>query len=500
MADTVNTNGIAIEAQPILGASRNGAKAGWSGAERGWRWTQFGSVLADVLFVCLNAVVVFFLRFVPTSWPRGPLSSLPRGLPLGPYAGFLLLYVALIVLSCQSQDLYRTLRTRSALQEGVAVIKAVALATLLLTAFVYLSGVWTVSRLVIGFSGVLNIVTLASWRLWRLEIVKQRVATGRAARNVLIVGAGRIGHALAQHLEENKQLGYVVRGFLDQNHNGNRRVLGNISDLSKVALAYFVDEVFVTIPSERSVVEYVALEARQQRLNVKVVPDLFDGLGWHAPIRYLGDFPVMELHGEPIPAFGLLVKRMIDIASSAAGLLALAPVLAAIALAIKFDSPGPALYRSWRMGRKGRKFLCCKFRTMVANADQIKDSLRHLNERDGPFFKITNDPRLIRIGRFLRRHSLDELPQLWNVLKGDMSLVGPRPHPLDDYEQYNLEHLRRLDVKPGLTGLWQVTARRDPSFERNMALDLEYIENWNLWLDLKILARTLPVVLGGDGQ
>jgi lipopolysaccharide/colanic/teichoic acid biosynthesis glycosyltransferase len=137
---------------------------------------------------------------------------------------------------------------------------------------------------------------------------------------------------------------------------------------------------------------------------------------------------------------------------------------------------------------------------MTSNADELKDSLRHRNERNGPFFKISDDPRITRLGKFLRRYSFDELPQLWNVLKGDMSLVGPRPHPLDDFEQYSLDHLCRLDAKPGITGLWQVMARNDPSFETNMQLDLEYIENWNLWLDLKILGKTIPAVFQGAGR
>jgi lipopolysaccharide/colanic/teichoic acid biosynthesis glycosyltransferase len=137
---------------------------------------------------------------------------------------------------------------------------------------------------------------------------------------------------------------------------------------------------------------------------------------------------------------------------------------------------------------------------MQANAEEMKDSLRHRNERQGPFFKIKDDPRITRLGKFLRKYSLDELPQLWNVLKGDMSSVGPRPHPLDDFEQYTLDHLCRLDVKPGITGLWQVSARRDPSFATSMALDLEYIQNWNLWMDLKILGKTVPAVFRGAGQ
>jgi lipopolysaccharide/colanic/teichoic acid biosynthesis glycosyltransferase len=175
------------------------------------------------------------------------------------------------------------------------------------------------------------------------------------------------------------------------------------------------------------------------------------------------------------------------------------PILLLIALAIRLDSPGPVLYCAPRMGRKGQAFRCYKFRTMVREADRFKERLRQSNQRQGAFFKIVRDPRVTRIGRVLRRYSLDELPQLWNVLRGDMSLVGPRPHPLDDFQRYHLEDLRRLDVLPGLTGLWQVTARCDPSFERNMELDLEYIEHWSWWYDMRILGRTLFVVFEGSG-
>ena len=197
---------------------------------------------------------------------------------------------------------------------------------------------------------------------------------------------------------------------------------------------------------------------------------------------------------------GLFFKRVLDIFVSALALILLSPFLAVLSIWIKLDSPGTVLYKSQRVGKKGRVFTCYKFRTMVPDADKLKDSLRHLNEREGPFFKITDDPRVTRLGKFLRKYSVDELPQLLNVFKGDMSLVGPRPHPLDDYKQYDLDHLRRLEVKPGITGLWQVTARQHPSFETNMRLDLHYIDNWNLGLDLKVLLRTLSAVLRAEGS
>ena len=197
---------------------------------------------------------------------------------------------------------------------------------------------------------------------------------------------------------------------------------------------------------------------------------------------------------------GLFLKRIMDVVLSTIVLVLLCPLMLVIAIAIKLESPGRAIYRSRRVGKCGRKFDCYKFRTMVSGSDGLKENLRRLNQRRGPFFKIADDPRLTRLGRFLRKYSLDELPQLWNVLRGDMSLVGPRPHPVEDCAQYSSEHCRRLGVKPGVTGLWQVLARANPSFETCMMLDLAYIEKWSLLLDCRILVKTIPAVMAGEGQ
>jgi exopolysaccharide biosynthesis polyprenyl glycosylphosphotransferase len=347
---------------------------------------------------------------------------------------------------------------------------------------------------------VMNVVALSAWRYAKRQIVIHRAERGVGSRNVVIVGAGRVGQALARQLDENKLLGYRFKGFLDGNHSNDPRTLGKIDDLSRIARAEFIDDVFITIPSERELVKRIAVEARQNRLDVKVIPELYDGLGWRAPLRHVGDFPVMEIHWRAIPSLGLFAKRVFDCVFSVVALIVCVPLFALLALWIVLDSAGPVFYRSRRVGKKGRVFNCYKLRTMISNADELKESLRHQNEREGPFFKIENDPRITRSGRFLRKYSLDELPQLWNVLKGDMSLVGPRPHPIDDFERYRLEHLRRLDVKPGITGLWQVTARRDPSFETNLELDLEYIENWSLGLDVKILLKTVREVFRASGR
>jgi lipopolysaccharide/colanic/teichoic acid biosynthesis glycosyltransferase len=221
--------------------------------------------------------------------------------------------------------------------------------------------------------------------------------------------------------------------------------------------------------------------------------------GRSSGLKTVHHFMDLPSRGISVPRFALMSKRLIDMIASAAGLVLMSPMLALIAALIKFDSAGPALYSAPRAGKNGRTFTCYKFRTMIHNADSMKAGLRSRNERQGAFFKMSRDPRITRFGGVLRRYSLDEIPQLWNVLRGDMSLVGPRPHPLDDFSFYVPQDLRRLYVTPGITGLWQVTARRDPSFQRNIALDLEYIERWTLLMDFKILYKTIFAVVRGTG-
>jgi exopolysaccharide biosynthesis polyprenyl glycosylphosphotransferase len=318
-------------------------------------------------------------------------------------------------------------------------------------------------------------------------------------RNVLIVGAGGLGRRLANHLEKHPELGRSVCGFLDDRKVPGKGVMGRTSDLPELARTGFVDEVILAGPHDREKTLRVVRAAQQLRLDVKMAPDLF-GCEPTRETERIGDIPLISLHEERLPVAGLFLKRALDVAGAAAVLILMAPVLALLAILIRLDSPGPVLYAAPRAGRKGRPFRCYKFRTMVGDADALKAGLRERNQRQGPCFKITNDPRITRVGGLLRRYSLDELPQLWNVLKGEMSLVGPRPHPLDDYSAYAIEHLPRLDVIPGMTGLWQVTARRDPSFQAGMNLDIEYIHRWSLGMDLKILLKTAAVVLRGSGE
>jgi exopolysaccharide biosynthesis polyprenyl glycosylphosphotransferase len=314
-------------------------------------------------------------------------------------------------------------------------------------------------------------------------------------RNVLAVGSGPLAmNTLAEIRGPYGSRRSVTRVMSDAEF----RRLCACGEFATFAREQFLDEVLV-VSRDVDLLSVMA-EARLQRLDVSfALAGLADRESGNLTVEHIGRARLISIHRERAPIVQLSAKRAADIVLSALALVALLPLLSLIAAMIAIDSAGPVLYRSQRVGRKGNKFRCYKFRTMVANADAGKEQLRKSNERTGAFFKITGDPRVTQIGKLLRRYSLDELPQLWNVLRGDMSLVGPRPHPPDDLARYSTHHLQRLDFVPGITGLWQVTARQDPSFEKSVALDVEYIRNWNLWLDLQILWRTVGAVVRGRG-
>jgi exopolysaccharide biosynthesis polyprenyl glycosylphosphotransferase len=320
------------------------------------------------------------------------------------------------------------------------------------------------------------------------------------------VGTGPEAHALRHHLESIRHLGYTFKGFIEFPGTGSRfaatsgDVVGTLDTLFQHARKQFVDEIFFTTPCERGIVQNVLEQARIHGVDLRVVPDMYDGLAWNSPIEYIGQFPTIPLHCGHVPEFGLLLKRLLDVVFSSLVLVILSPVLLALAIAIKLDSHGPILYSSERIGKKGRVFRCLKFRTMVRDAEKRRVEVMHMNEREGVLFKIANDPRITKLGGFLRKYSMDELPQFLNVLRGDMSVVGPRPPIASEVREYKLSHLRRLDVTPGITGLWQVQGRQDPSFDSYISLDVTYIENWSIWLDLKIIARTIGVVFSGTGS
>jgi exopolysaccharide biosynthesis polyprenyl glycosylphosphotransferase len=414
-------------------------------------------------------------------------------------------YCLSLILVSRRMHLYAPIQLRNTLHDQRLTIQACFTAGLLLSGALYFARAEVISRGVVLLTLAFTTLLLCTRRLvWR-SIVYRRYDRGIETRNILVVGSGRVGQALRHHIESIRHLGYTFKGFVHvpgsdpEAATRNADVIGNIDEILELARKHFVDEIFLSAPCERGMVKQLVEQAREAGVDIRVIPDLYDGLAWNSPVEYIGQFPTIPLHRGQAPVIRMMLKRVLDIAMSGAALMLLSPILIAIAIAVRVDSAGPILYRSERIGKKARVFPCLKFRTMVRDAERRRAEVLHMNERDSVLFKISNDPRITPIGRFLRKYSLDELPQLINVLRGDMSLVGPRPPIASEVKRYELNHLRRLDVVPGITGLWQVQARQDPSFDSYISMDTAYIENWSLWLDIKILIRTVTVVLAGTG-
>jgi exopolysaccharide biosynthesis polyprenyl glycosylphosphotransferase len=465
------------------------------------------SVLASLDMLTVVVAAILALRFrVETPANVSTLHVVPHLIRSSPEMLFFYIgwFGMCLIFFTRAYGLYGPIQNRSGLHEQRMTIQATLTSGLLLCGTLYLSNGVEISRIVIGLMVVFTAVLLCVRRaLWR-SMVYRRFRAGIETRNVLIVGAGRVGHALRNHIESLQHLGFRFKGFVAlterEAESGDADVIGDVRNCLSLARSLFVDEIFFSVPADKKLVIGMVEEARIAGIDVRVVPDMYDGLAWNAKVEYIGQFPTIPLHRRDFPIGSFLLKRTLDITVSTIALLLASPVMLGTAIAVRMDSEGKIFYKAQRIGRKGRTFSCYKFRTMVHNADILKADLEHMNERDSVLFKIAKDPRITRVGKVLRKYSLDELPQFYNVLKGDMSLVGPRPPMASEVEKYDLAHLRRLDVLPGITGLWQVEARQDPSFDSYISLDTAYVENWSLMMDLKILARTVNVVMSGTGS
>ncbi len=414
-------------------------------------------------------------------------------------------WIVTTILLFSSSQLYHTLRELSIWREAKRTFRAFLLSTLLTILFLFFLKIQTLSRFVIAQNICFGLLTLVAWRVAKRFFVQYLVSRGFNNVNVLIIGAGRAGKKLAAALLNRRELGFRIVGFLDDRVQEGTlihqyAVLGKVSEFDAVARKNFIDQVFITIPSERNLASDIGLRAKLLGIAMQVVPDDFGLDPEDFRLHTIGDVPLIEYHN-PLPNYRMMImKRLMDIAVSLFTLTLLIPVFIFIGIAIKLDSSGPIFYPSRRWGRKGRLFNCYKFRSMIMNAEELRQSLLNSNEMDGPVFKMKDDPRITRAGRWIRKYSLDELPQLWNVLKGDMSLVGPRPLPeREEVGEYKLEYLHRLSIKPGLTCLWQIRGRNDISFRRWMRLDEYYIRNWTPGMDIGILLKTIPAVIKGRG-
>jgi exopolysaccharide biosynthesis polyprenyl glycosylphosphotransferase len=461
------------------------------------------TILASAALVTLYERHEGAISVAKSLWYGGVNQGRPMGVLLAALCGFA---VSLMITS-QRFHLYTPKRLTSFLHEQSLSIQACLISGLLLTGTLFLVQAKDIPRGIVVITILLVSIGLSLRRLGYRFLLYHNFNHGIGNRNVLIVGTGPEAHALRNHLDRIRHLGYNFKGFIafpggcPRIGELSNDVVGTLDTLFEHTRKLFVDEVFFTAPCEqRGVVKEMLERSREHGVDLRVVPDMYDGLVWDSPIEYIGQFPTIPLHRGHVPEIALLLKRVVDIMLSGLILTAISPLLLTIAVAVKLDSKGPVFYLSNRLGKKGRVFGCIKFRTMVIDADKRRAEIMHMNERDSVLFKITNDPRITKLGRFLRKYSFDELPQFFNVLLGDMSIVGPRPPLASEVQKYKLSHLRRLDVTPGITGLWQVQSRQDPSFDSYISLDVTYIENWSVWLDIKIILRTIGVVLAGTGS
>ena len=327
-----------------------------------------------------------------------------------------------------------------------------------------------------------------------------------APHYVMVVGTGPRAENVGRGLERGREYGIRLRGFLSERPDapaeirlrGSYQVLP-VGDLQAILREHVVDEVIFAVGSESlAELEETFLMCDEEGVRTRVAVDFFPHVNSTVSLDRLGETPLLTFSAAPYDELRLLLKRVTDLVVGAAGLVVLAPFMAAVVVLVRMTSPGPAIFRQVRCGLNGRLFVFYKFRSMVENAEELKKDLEHLNVRE-TVFKIPDDPRLTPVGRYLRKFSIDEWPQLWNVVRGDMSLVGPRPAVPGEVERYKRWQRRRLRMRPGLTCLWAISGRDNVDFETWMKMDMQYIDNWSLALDWKILLRTIPRVLTGRG-
>ncbi|MBN1260650.1 MAG: undecaprenyl-phosphate glucose phosphotransferase [Anaerolineae bacterium] len=455
----------------------------------------------DTLVINAAMLIAYLLRY-RLQW----FVDVVYDAPLRAYLPFALAFTILIPMILWFDNAYHQWRGRAWIEHVHRIINAVTTTLVLILAFAFITRPLVYSRLLLLEAGVGMMILLSLERSIVMLILRNLRRKGIGVRRIIIVGAGEVGRRVIRTLVAQPQLGYEIVGYVDDNPDkaegeiGRIRGLGAIDDLATIINSESVDEVVITLPwTHHRRILSVLRECERRRVLARIVPDLFQLSLRQVEISDLGGVPLISVHEVAFSRWALVFKRVVDIIGALAGFIIGAPLLGMIALAIKIDSPGPIIFTQERVGKDGRRFMIRKFRSMRVGAEKERAQLEFLNEANGPIFKIRDDPRLTRVGAFLRRTSLDELPQLVNVLKGEMSLVGPRPPIPAEVEQYQPWHMKRLSVAGGLTGLWQISGRSELTFDEMVLLDIYYIEHWSPWLDLQILLRTIPKVVFGEG-
>ena len=477
------------------------------------RYGQLGNFvlkMSDLALMLLALWIAIVINYAPSdhlSVTAYALDFLSSRIKVGnALLGGLLLVIWYIAF--ELQGLYRSHRLSTFTDEVQEIVRAVCAASVALLIVAQIGRWHTLNFWTTSCVGAIAIALISGMRLLvRLNLRRLRLR-GHNIKKLLLLGNGPRAEWLARQVAERTDLGYRLVGYVDEERRQKDRAafdvpwLGRIADLSPIIANEVIDEVFITLPikSQYSSIESSITILEEQGIMVHLFSDLFPHKLARSRAWEFEGAPLVSLQSAPSISWRTEAKRVIDFVISGSLLVVLFPVLLLVALAIKLDSAGPVCFIQERMGYNKRRFRMIKFRTMSADAEARMKGLEYLNEKDGPVFKIRNDPRMTRLGRMLRKLSIDELPQLVNVLFGDMSLVGPRPLPMRDVLGLEVAwQKRRFSVKPGLTCLWQVSGRSNLSFEEWMQLDLEYIDRWSLGLDCRILLRTIPAILSANG-
>jgi exopolysaccharide biosynthesis polyprenyl glycosylphosphotransferase len=466
-------------------------------------WMPWVTLVVDLLLINFALLIAYWLRYDLQLF-RGvdPANNVPYSVYL-PMAALLTI---VLIFANRHEGAYDLTRSHSLSRDLYGVLNATTTAIMLLVVLVFFYRRLFYSRIIFIYAGILILIFLGLARVARHAILARMRQTGRGVDRVLIIGAGEVGRAVMRNLIAEPEIGYRVIGFLDDDPTkastdiGPIKALGPIDNVPQILKDNAIDVVMVTLPWQyhRKIIRLVG-EADHANVRAAVVPDLFQLSMGGVQVEEINGIPLISIKQTTLTGINQVIKRVFDLLITVPALVLSAPVWLLAALAIRLDSPGPILFRQVRVGRHGELFTFYKFRSMRQDAEAELEKLRELNEASGPLFKIRDDPRQTRVGRFIRRTSIDELPQFLNVLRGEMSLVGPRPGLPSEVAQYHDWQRRRLDIQPGITGLWQVRGRSDLTFDEMVMLDIYYGENWSLSTDVQILVRTVPQALFGDG-
>jgi exopolysaccharide biosynthesis polyprenyl glycosylphosphotransferase len=491
---------MTVVPQTAHGANRGTTSRLWMTLAFQRRLQLAGLILADLLSTSAGFYLAYHMRY--TIEVGGDVIG-ESYVPYTTYLPIHALFVVLCVIWNMVRGGYSFPRGASVANEAVSVFGTGAVVTMSVFTVVSVSQYPASSRLMFIYAWLLASLLCICGRVIVRAALVRLYRAGYGTERVIVVGSHRLAHMVMQLLAQQSHLGYRVLGFVDEEalaDFGRFPALGTIEQLPSLISGLDVNRVIVALPAERhSEALWVLDHCRRDGVALAMVPDLFELRLSHLDLDTVGGIPVFRMRDSAIVGWNLALKRVLDIASSGLLLLLTAPLFGLTALAIKLDSPGPVFFRQTRLGKGGTPFTCYKFRSMRDRAEDEIAALMDQNEADGAIFKIRADPRVTRVGRLLRRTSLDEVPQFWNVLRGEMSLVGPRPPIPAEVEHYEDWHRRRLEVVPGITGLWQVSGRSELSFDEMVTLDIYYIENWSLKLDLEIALRTIPAVAGASG-